>query len=70
MSVQYDGIGVQMDGDHEADEAQLTEFSQVIASLAAGGRVHNISRQVYQDLENIALQTSSTELAALEDFLN
>jgi hypothetical protein len=58
-----------MDADHEADESQLTEPSQVMTSLAAGGRVHDISRQIYQDLESIALQTSSTELDALERFL-
>jgi hypothetical protein len=41
QTVSVEGYGIQMDSDHHADEAQMTEFSQVISSLDAGGRLHN-----------------------------
>ena len=69
MDINYDGIGIQMDADHEADEAELTEFSQVISSLDAGGKVHDIAKSVYNNLASVARQTSITEFEALHAFI-
>lgn len=70
MTITSDGLGIQMDADHEADEAELTEFSQVISALDAGGRLHSIAKQVYKDLGAVALQASSLEMEALQTFLD
>jgi hypothetical protein len=45
-----------MDADHTSDEAQMTEFSQVISSLDAGGRLHGYVKQIYEALGQIALE--------------
>ena len=47
-------FGISQDPDHEADEANVREMSQVIASLDAGGQAHTLSRQAYQDLEYLS----------------
>lgn len=70
MTITSDGLGVQMDADHEADEALLTEFSQVISALDSGGKLHYLARQAYKDLGSIALQASEVELDALQTFID
>jgi len=57
--------GIQMDADHEADEAEMTEFSQVISALDAGGRLHNYVKGIYQALGQIALEEASLEMEAI-----
>ena len=69
MTVGYDGIGVQMDANHEADESLLREFSQVISSLDANGNVHDKAKRVFESLQRIARQASITEMEALEQFI-
>jgi hypothetical protein len=44
MTLDTDGLGVQMDADHNIDESEMTEFSQVISALEAGGRLHRQSK--------------------------
>ena len=44
------GLGVQQDPDHEADEAEVAEMTQVIASLDVGGEMHDIAKYAFQDL--------------------
>ncbi len=70
MKVQYDGIGVQMDADHTADEALLTEFSQVISSLDALGNLHEHAKNIFKSLQKIARAASITEMEALDNFIN
>lgn len=62
--------GIQMDADHTADEGKMTEFSQVISSLDAGGRLHDYVSQIYETLGEVALQLSQIELDAVEAFRN
>lgn len=62
--------GIQMDADHTADEGKMTEFSQVISSLDAGGRLHDYVSQIYQTLGEVATQLSQIELDAVESFRN
>lgn len=65
----YDGIGVQQDSDHAADEHLLTEFSQVISSLDALGKLHQHAKNIFTSLQKVARAASSTEIEVLENFL-
>lgn len=42
--------GVQMDADHELDEAEVTEASQMISALEQNGYTHNIVEGTYREL--------------------
>jgi len=57
--------GIQMDADHEADEAEMTEFSQVISALDAGGRLHGYVSSIYKALGQIALAEAKIEMEAI-----
>ena len=70
MTVTTEGHGIQMDADHVADEAQMTEFSQVISSLDAGGRLHSYVKQIYDVLGRVALEQAQIEVHALKEFKN
>ena len=70
MEMDSDGLGVQMDADHDVEEAAtMTEFSQVIASLEAGGFLHKYAKQVYQDLGKVAAVASKVEIDTVTKFL-
>lgn len=70
MSMDSDGLGVQMDADHDVEEAAtMTEFSQVITALEAGGYLHKYAKQVYQDLGRIAVIASKLEIDTVAKFL-
>lgn len=70
MEMDSDGLGVQMDADHDVEEAAtMTEFSQVIASLEAGGYLHKYAKQVYQDLGKVAAVASKIEIDTVTKFL-
>lgn len=70
MEMDSDGLGVQMDADHDVEEAAtMTEFSQVIASLEAGGYLHKYAKQVYQDLGKVAVVASKVEIDTVAKFL-
>lgn len=62
--------GIQMDADHTADEGKMTEFSQVISSLDAGGRLHDYVSQIYETLGEVAIQLSKIELDSVDAFRN
>lgn len=68
ITVGTQNYGIQMDADHEADEGQMTEFSQVISSLDAGGRLHEYVSEIYETLGQIALDLSNVELTAMKDY--
>lgn len=70
MEIGTSQYGIQMDADHTADEGKMTEFSQVISSLDAGGRLHDYVSQIYETLGEVALQLSQVELDAVEAFRN
>ena len=70
MEMDSDGLGVQMDADHDVEElATMTEFSQVIASLESGGYLHKYAKQVYQDLGKVAVIASNIEIDSAIKFL-
>ena len=68
MTIGSDTCGIQQDSDHTADEAHMTEFSQVISSLDAGGYLHDYVTQIYQQLGQTALDLSKVELDAVAQF--
>lgn len=68
MTIGSDTYGIQQDSDHTADEAHMTEFSQVISSLDAGGYLHDYVTQIYQQLGQTALDLSKVELDAVAQF--
>lgn len=43
-------FGIQMDADHHADDAELTEMTQVISALESNGYTHDIAKEAYRDL--------------------
>lgn len=47
-------LGKQQDPDHKADEAKVSEMSQVVASLDAGGENHLFAKQAYEALGRLA----------------
>lgn len=68
MVLNTDFYGIQMNSDHEADEAHMTEFSQVISSLDAQGYLHKYVREIYDSLGSVALQLAKVELEAVEEY--
>lgn len=70
MEIGTSQYGIQMDADHTADEGKMTEFSQVISSLDAGGRLHGYVAQIYDALGQVATQLSQIELDAVKSFRN
>lgn len=58
-------LGKQQDPDHEADEAEVTEMSQVIASLDAGGETHPLAKQAFKALGKLAAHGMKMQVDAL-----
>lgn len=69
MNMSSEDLGIQMDAEHDVEEAEMTEFSQVIAALEAGGSLHKYSKSVYQDLAKVAVVSSKIELDTVIKFL-
>ena len=61
--------GIQQDSEHEADEEELTEMSQVISAIDAGGYYHEEVAELYQAIGQLALQASRVELTKIQQFL-
>lgn len=68
MQVDTRNYGKQLDSDHNADEAQMTEFSQVLSALNVGGALHEYVSEVYELLGKTALEIAKVEMSALKDF--
>ena len=68
MTISTKHYGIQQDSDHTADEAHMTEFSQVISSLDAGGYLHDYVSQIYEQLGQTAIELSQVELNAIKEF--
>ena len=65
MKIKSQGLGVQMDPDHEKDDAEITQFTQVITALEAGGRLHEQASEVYRSLGTVAHMFCKTELDSI-----
>lgn len=46
--------GVQMDADHELEDAETTEASQMISGLEQNGYTHNLAMQAYNELGRLS----------------
>lgn len=68
IEIGTNGYGIQMDADHTADEGHMTEFSQVISSLDAGGRLHGYVSQIYETLGKLAVDLSQIEIDSIQNF--
>lgn len=68
ITLSTNNYGIQQDSDHTADEAKMTEFSQVISSLDAGGYLHDYVAQIYELLGKTALDLAEVELEAVKAF--
>ena len=54
MSTRY--IGVQMDAEHELDENEVTEMTQMISAISSHGYTSDIANQVYNDIGNVIVE--------------
>lgn len=55
MTINTQNNGIQQDLDHQADEAMMTEYSQVLSSIAANGWTTDLAKLAYQDLGRATL---------------
>lgn len=65
-------LGKQGDPDHEADDSEVSEMTQVIASLDVGGATHTMAKQAFQALgrltaDGMKLQTNLLAQALSKD---
>lgn len=66
---QTDGLGMQMNADHDIINSELTEFSQVIAASSAYGYTFDNCEEIYQSLSRSAFESSKDALVAVENFI-
>lgn len=59
MSTEFGGV--QMNADHELDEAEVTEMTQMLSSLIENGNSLGIVNEIYRDIGNLVVE-------ALADF--
>lgn len=69
FEVDSDGLGMQMNADHDIVNSELTEFSQVIAATAAYGYTYDNCNEIFQGLARTAFQASETTLNATDNFI-
>lgn len=60
--------GIQQDSGHDADNEQLTEMSQVISAIDAGGYYHKEVSELYKAIGHLALEASKVELSKIKQF--
>lgn len=70
FEVDSDGLGMQMNADHDIVNAELTEFSQVIAATAAYGYTFDNCYEIFTGLAKTAFQASEKVLRATENYLS
>ena len=51
--------GVQMNADHELDDAEVTEMTQMISGLEQNGFTHNIATRAYQEIGKFCYEAIS-----------
>jgi hypothetical protein len=70
FEVDSDGLGMQMNADHDIVNSELTEFSQVIAATAAYGYTYDNCNEIFKGLAKTAIQASKQVLDAIDKFLD
>lgn len=61
--------GVQLDADHDKDVGEITQPTQAITALEQGGNLHHLSKRVYYELGQLAMETCKLELDTANKFL-
>lgn len=69
FEVNSDGLGMQMNADHDIVDSELTEFSQVITATSAYGYTHDQTDEIFQALASAALAASKKTLDSVDNFL-
>jgi hypothetical protein len=69
FEVDSDGLGMQMNADHDIVDSELTEFSQVIAATSAYGYTYDNCNEIFKGLAKTALQASKQVIDAVDTFL-
>lgn len=62
------GLGIQLNADHDVVNSELTEFSQVVAACAAYGKDFKSINEIYYGLGESAFQASEQELTNISRF--
>ncbi len=65
MSIQFGGV--QMNADHELDEADVTEMSQMISALIQNGYFTDEVTQIYSEIGQIVTSSLRTDLNKLSE---
>lgn len=61
--------GIQLDADHDKDAGEITQPTQAITALEQGGNLHHLSKRVYYELGQLAMETCKLELDTANKFL-
>lgn len=59
--------GVQMDADHEIDDAEVTEMTQMLSSIIQNGNSYNIVNEVYRDIGQLVSESLSEYINAANE---
>ena len=69
FEIDSDGLGMQMNADHDIVDSELTEFSQVIAATSAYGYTYDNCNEIFKGLAKTAMQASRRVLESVNKFL-
>ena len=69
FEIDSDGLGMQMNADHDIVNSELTEFSQVIAATSAYGYTYDNCNEIFKGLAKTAMQASRRVLESVDKFL-
>lgn len=69
FEVDSDGLGMQMNADHDIIDSTLTEFSQVVAATSAYGYTHEYCAEIFKGLALASSQASKKLLDSIDNFL-
>nr|DAU84780.1 MAG TPA: hypothetical protein [Caudoviricetes sp.] len=70
FEVDSDGLGMQMNADHDIVDSEITEFSQVIAATAAYGYTYDNTSEIFEGLARAAFQASEKTIKATAIFIH
>ena len=70
FEVDSDGLGIQMNADHDIVDSEITEFSQVIAATAAYGYTYDNTSEIFEGLARAAFQASEKTIKSTTLFLH
>lgn len=68
FQVNIQGLGIQLNADHDVVDSELTEFSQVVAACTAYGKDFKSVNEIYYGLAESAFQASEQELTNIQRY--